>query len=210
MSEKLDLEKVERRVHHAAYQDGLLEIFLGGYLLFVGGVLATSPKLTSFTVLLIFLLNPLFERTKNRFIYPRIGYVKLRETKESDPKGVVKGAIVFVVVLLVAIGLFMLLMGKERGWSFWLDYFVPGLTGFMMAIGPFWLGQTYNLKRGYVLAVLFALGGILIPALGIATGYAAVGLECSLGGLLSLITGIVIFTRFLRKYPLEDVADVAN
>jgi len=30
MSKKLDLEKVERRVHHAAYQDGLLEIFLGG------------------------------------------------------------------------------------------------------------------------------------------------------------------------------------
>jgi len=173
-------------------------------------MLTTNSKLTPFTVFLVFLLNPLFERAKNRFIYPRIGYVKLREAEGSDPKGIVIGVIGFVVVLLVAVGLFMLLMGKERGWSFWLNYFVPGLSGFMMAIGPFWLGQTYGLKRAYVLAVLFLLGGILIPVLGIATGYAAVGLECSLGGLISLISGTIMFTRFLRKYPLEDVADVTN
>ncbi len=210
MSEKLDLKDIERRVHHSAYQDGLLELFLGGYLLLVGAMLAAESKLTPSSVFLLFLLNPLFEQIKKRYIYPRVGYVKFRAEKEADPKGIVNGMIGFLVVLLGSIGVFILLMGKEQGWNFWFDYFVPVLGAFMMAIGPFWLGQTYGLKRGYVLAVLFPLGGILIPVLGIATGYVAIGLECLLVGLISLITGTIMFTHFLFKYPPEEGALDAN
>jgi uncharacterized membrane protein HdeD (DUF308 family) len=53
-----------------------------------------------------------------------------------------------------------------------------------------------------VLAVLFLLSGIVIPVLGIASGYEAVGLECLVVGVISLISGVIMFTRFLRKYPL--------
>jgi len=208
MSHNLDLKEIERRVQHSAYQDGLLELFLGGYLLLIGGMLATESKLTPFSVFLVFLLNPLFERAKSRYIYPRIGYVKFQEEKGTDPKGIATVAIGFLIVLLGSIGLFTLAMGKERGWSFWFDYFVPVFAGFMMAIGPFWLGQTYGLKRGYVLAALFPLGGILIPVLGVATGYAAIGFECLLVGLVILVSGVIMFTRFLRKYPAEESPDV--
>jgi len=209
MSEKLDLKDIERRVHHSAYQDGLLEIFLGGYLLLVGGVLVAEPELTPFSVFLVFLLKPLFERAKNRYIYPRVGYVKLRAGK-TDSRGIVIGAIGFSIALLVSIGLFILGMGEEHHWSFWLDYFVPGISGFMLATGPFWLGRRYGLKRGYVLAALFSLGGVLIPVLGVAAGYTAVGVECLLAGLLSLISGVIMFTRFLFRYPPEGVPNADN
>ena len=80
----------------------------------------------------------------------------------------------------------------------------------MMAFGPFWLGQTYGLVRGYVFAALLVLGGIAIPVLGIATGYDAVGLECLLLGLLSLISGGILFARFLRRYPVEEALDASG
>ena len=183
-------------------------MFLGGYLLLIGGMFATESSLASFSVFLVLLLNPLFERAKSRYIYPRIGYVKLQEEKDADPKGIATVAVGFLVVLLGSIGLFTIAMGRERGWSFWFDYFVPVFAGFMMAVGPFWLGQTYGLKRGYVFAVLFPLGGILIPVLGVATGYAAIGFECLFVGLVSLVSGVIMFTRFLRKYPAEESPDV--
>jgi hypothetical protein len=201
MSHNLDLKEIERRVHQSVFQDGLTEIMMGGFLLVVGALFATSMKLILLiSLLVIFLGNPLLERAKKRYIYPRIGYVKLRPEKEADPKGIAVAAIVFVVILLGS-GIFSLTMGKDRGWAFWFKYFLPGSTGFMLAIGPFWLGETYGVRRGYVFAVLFLLSGIVIPVLGIASGYEAIGLECLLVGVISLISGMIMFTRFLRKYP---------
>jgi hypothetical protein len=202
MSQNLDLKEIERRVHQSVFQDGLMEIIMGGFLLVVSALFAISMKLILLpSLLVIFLGNPLFERLKKRYIYPRIGYVKLRPEKEADPKGIALAAIVFVVILLGS-GLFTLAMGKDRDWAFWFKYFLPGSTGFMLAIGPFWLGETYGVRRGYVFAVLFLLSGIVIPVLGIASGYEAIGFECLLVGVISLISGVIMFTRFLRKYPI--------
>lgn len=211
MSQHLDLEKIERRVQQSVFQDGLMEIMLGGFLLVTSASLAASAKLIPFiSVLVVFLGNPLLERLKKRYIYPRIGYVKLRPEKEADPKGIAVAAILFVVILLGSTGIFPLAMGEDRGWAFWFNYFLPASTGFMLAIGPFWLGETYGVKRGYVFAALFLLSGIAIPVLGIASGYEAVGLECLLVGVISLISGATMFTRFLRKYPVpaEGSSDV--
>ena len=202
MSQNLDLKEIERRVHQSVFQDGLMEIIMGGFLLVVGVLFAINMKLILLiSLLVIFLGNPLLERAKKRYIYPRIGYVKLRPEKEADPKGIAVAAIVFVVILLGS-GLFTLAIGKDRGWAFWFRYFLPGSTGFMLAIGPFWLGETYGVRRGYVFAVLFLLSGIVIPVLGIASGYEAIGFECLLVGVISLISGVIMFTRFLRKYPI--------
>jgi hypothetical protein len=63
----------------------------------------------------------------------------------------------------------------------------------MLAVGP-----------GYVWAALFALGGIAIPLFDI-SGYQAVGLLCTVMDLLILVTGAIMFVRFLRKYPAEPL-----
>ena len=206
MSQGIDLKEIERRVEQSVFQDGLVEIMMGGFLLVVGVSLAGGSRLVLrllllISLLVIFLGNPLLERLKKRYIYPRIGYVKLRPEKEADPKGIAVAGIVYVVVLLGSMGLFHLTMGEERGWV-WFNYFLPASTGFMLAIGPFWLGETYGVKRGYVFAALFLLSGVAIPVLGIASGYEAVRLECLLVGVISLISGAIMFTRFLRKYPV--------
>ena len=92
-----------------------------------------------------------------------------------------------------------------------MTYILPPCTGFMMAIGPFWLGQTYGLVRGYVFASIFLLSGIAMPVFGIASGYEAVGLLCTIVGLITLTVGVIMFARFLRKYPAakgEGLTDV--
>jgi MFS family permease len=210
VTQNLNLQEIERRVKHSAYQDGLIELFLGGFLLLFGILFAVQPRLSVFSFLALFVLLRLFERAKQRYIYPRVGYVKLKEEQETDLKGIVIATLVFIVILLGALGLFVLTLGGDKGWNTWFNYFFPAFTGLMMAIGPFWLGQTYGLKRGYILATLFLLSGIAFPVLGIARGYAAVSATTLLVGLVALLSGALRFARFLRAHPAEELPDVQH
>ena len=204
MSVKIDLDQIERKATYAAFQDGLMEIFLGLFLLIFGGALMTNIAIgTPFIVLTIFFANPLLELIKKRYIYPRAGYVKLPEDPNTTGKGIAIAVVVYVVLLLVAMGISMLVLGTETGLDFFLTYIVPPASGFMFAIGPYWLAQTYGLLRGYVWAALFFLGGIAMPVFNIAMGYEAVGMLCTMMGLLILPTGLIMFVRFIRMNPAE-------
>ena len=207
MSIAIDLKEIERRANYAALQDGLMEILMGLFLFFYGGTLATNtlPLGTVLIVVTVFFAKPLIERIKKRYIYPRIGYVKLPGDPHTTGKGIAISAVVMVIALLGALGISMAVLGQKPGLNFFLTYIVPPASGFMLAIGPYWLGQTYGLTRGYVWAILFALGGIAMPLFGISSGYAAVGLLCTVMGVLILVTGIVMFVRFIRSYPAEPL-----
>jgi hypothetical protein len=207
MTTSIDLKEIERRANYAAFQDGLMEIAMGLFLFFFGGALATNtlPLAIVFVVVTIFFGQRLIERIKQRYIYPRTGYVKLPEDPNTTGKGIAIVAVVMVVALLGALGISMALLGQQAGLDFFQTYILPPTTGFMMAIGPYWLGQTYGLMRGYLWAVLFVLGGIAMPVFSIASGYEAVGLLCTGMGLLILITGTIMFAHFIRENPVSSL-----
>jgi hypothetical protein len=206
MTTPIDLKEIEKRANYAAYQDGLMEIAMGLFLFFYGGALATDTLSVAiiFIIVTIFFGKRSFERIKQRYIYPRIGYVKLPEDPNTTGKGIGIAAVVMVVALLGAMFISMAILGQDPGLAFFLTTIVPPASGFMLAIGPFWLGQTYGLVRGYVWAVLFVLGGIAMPVFSIESGYQAVGLLCTVMGLLTLTTGMIMFVRFIRRYPVAN------
>lgn len=205
MSLNIDIKEVERKANHTAFQDGLIDIFLGVFLIFFGGSMATKASIAPFAALVIFLAIPMLKRVKERYIYPRIGYVKLPQEDESEAKGIGIAAIVFILFLLGSLAILSWIKGLEVGKDFWMTYILPPFTGFALAIGPFWLGQTYRLVRGYIYAALFIILGFAIPLLKIASGYEAVGLLCSILGIITLATGTYLFTSFLRRFPPVDV-----
>ena len=51
-----------------------------------------------------------------------------------------------------------------------------------------------------------------MPVFSIASGYEAVGLLCTVMGLMILATGAIMFVRFIRRYSPErlDVDEVPN
>ncbi len=214
MSVKINLKEIERKANYAAYQDGLMEIFMGLFLFFYGGALATDALSVGFIfiILAVFFAKPAIEWIKKGYIYPRIGYVKLPEDPHTTGKGIAISAVIMIIALLSAMGISIAVMGQKAGLDFFLTYIVPPASGFMLAIGPYWLGQTYGLTRGYILAAIFVLGGFAMPVFGIASGYEAVGLLCTFVGLLALGIGTFMFVRFIRKYPPEniDIEEVAS
>ncbi|MBL6983578.1 MAG: hypothetical protein ISR58_20545 [Anaerolineales bacterium] len=214
MSLNFDLKEIERRANYAAFQDGLTEIFMGLFLFFYGGSLATNtlPAGVVFILVTIFFGKNLIERIKKRYIYPRTGYVKLPEDPHTTSKGIGISALIMIVVLLGAMAISMAILGQNPGVKFFLTYIVPPASGFLLAIGPYWLGQTYGLRRGYIWAVLFVLGGIAMPVFSIASGYEAVGLLCTVMGLITLVTGSLMFLQFMRRNPPQslDVDEVPH
>lgn len=206
MSIKIDIKEIERRANYAAFQDGLMEIFLGLFLVFFGGALMTNVTYVILLILAtVFGVWPLIERLKRRYIYPRSGYVKLPSDPNTTGKGIAVVALISVVLLLGTMGVLMAVFGAQRGSNIFLTYIVPPATGLLLAIGPYWLGQTYGIRRGYLWAALFLLGGIAMPLFGIAAGYEAVGMLCTVIGLLILLTGAIMFVGFIRNNPPQTV-----
>jgi hypothetical protein len=210
MTNQLDFQEIEKRVNQAVYQDGLLEIFLGAFLLIIGVLFVADSKLVAFGILLMFLFSWLLERVKKKYVYPRSGYVKLKPEKDADPKGIVLVALIAVVISIGVGAIFVKVMGPDLGSEAFLRYFVPPAAGLLMAIGPYWLAQTYDVRRGYVLAVLFILIGVLMPVTGLASGYQAVGWECLVVGAISLVTGAILFSSFIRRNPSAPIEEATD
>lgn len=204
MPQQGSLNEIERKVRTAAFQDGLMEIMIGVYMLVMGVILSTSASLIPISFLLVLFFIPLYERLKERVMYPRIGYVKLPSDTEADVKGILRTTFGSLALLVAAIPLFRLWLGADRGWDIWFQHVVPAVIGILLALGPLWMSQTYAVRRGTFFAALSVILGIAIPFLGDFSGYQAVGLECLLLGSLFLIVGSILFTRFLRILPGEE------
>ena len=206
MSTNVDLKDIERRANYAAVQDGLTEIVLGLFLVLYGG----SLNITSFPWFLIVLAAVFvgksgLERIKIKYIYPRTGYVKLPPEPKSTGKGIVTVAIASIVGLLALMALSIGFLGFGQGMNLFLTYIVPPVSGLLMAIGPVWMGQKYGMVRGYIWAGLFILSGLAIPLFSIETGYKAVGLMCAVVGFIILLTGSIIFAKFIRSNEPQTI-----
>jgi len=203
MSGKIDPKQIETNAYKSYYQDGLMEILLGVYLIFVGGLLFTESKLVPFTVFVIFGLKPAYEALKNRFTYPRIGFVEF-PVDEGAGKGILKGLLIFFLLGGGAVVILTLLLGGDRGWELWLYRVVPAMVGVLLAMGPIYAAGTYGLKHWYLIAALFVVSGFAAPLLGYNNVYVTIGFQISVVGLVALSMGILMLVNFMRIHPVLE------
>jgi hypothetical protein len=77
MTTIIDIKEIERKANFAAFQDGLMEIFLGIFLFFFGGIMTIYSGMAGLIVCAVIFAKPAYKRIKEKYIYPRKGYVKL-------------------------------------------------------------------------------------------------------------------------------------
>ena len=202
------MNTLEKRVYQSVCRDGLLEMTVGTYMVLLGSIFIFQPKLVVFSVFFMFLLKPLVQKVKNTCIYPRTGYVKLKKEDEAVGKGIAITAVVFVLILAGSLIALILSLGTVPGRNIWFRWFLPILSSIMFAFGPLWVATTYGLKRAYVFAAFVPLCGIAVAVTGVTTGYTSIGIVCLASGIPALVSGMIMFNSFLRRYPLEDVSNV--
>ena len=162
MSYQINLKEIEKRAHHAVFQDGVMEILMGFVLIFFGGAINSPGTMAPFIVFAIFFASPILERVKKRFIYPRSGYVKLPEKDAGTAKGIGIATLVFVLVLVAVLVVSLLSLGVEADRDFFMTWILPPCTGLMLAFGRVDQGQLLKHPGNIPLT----LEGLIRPLLG--------------------------------------------
>jgi hypothetical protein len=203
MNKKMNLREVEKKTYMSYHQDGLIDIFVGVYvLLFALGILLSTVTdfSTWFVVPAIFpaIMVPVWVSAKKRITMPRIGYVKI------GSRGANMLMAIFLGLMVAGLGTFMVFsFASSQGWALTLRNLIISnsliIIGVSSAAMSSLFAYTMGLKRlhayGLLALALFFTGHfVTIPF-----GYFLLTI-----GLVIIISGFVLLLRFIRKYPLPQ------
>lgn len=201
MAKKASLREIEKKTYMSYHQDGLLDIFVGIYILsFALGIflLTVMDYGTWFIFPAIFpaLMVPIWISAKRRITMSRIGYVKIGK------KGANKLMAILIGLMVGGLGVFMVFsFASSQGWVLAIRDLVVSngliIIGLAAAAISGLFAYTMGLKRLYAY-------GLLALVLCLAGNYIAFPFEYILLtiGLVVVINGFVLLMRFIQKYPL--------
>jgi hypothetical protein len=205
LTDKINLDEMERNAWREANSDGIMEILLGILLFFLAGAWAEN-----FSVFLAFIPifgNKVIERLKARFTYPRIGYVELRP---EDGKSLGWGMLGYVLAVTAIMSLMITFFyGGDLGGADvyrWVPLFIGALfTGGMIYLHG---------KSGDPLAYVYALVAVVVG--GVFTIYelgpSMRGTEFYLLFLAGffLVAGVIRLLTFMRRNPVLELPGADN
>ena len=202
MSQEID--KAIQRTRRYYYEDGLVETTVGSLFFIIGLALLGWLTIESYPALgivmvllsvgLIFGGTLFIQKTipylKDRFTHPRTGKVVYKQNEQPHSRWIIG-----VPILLV---LFISLFLPERYWQIAL------MTGGLLGCILIYFGYRVNLPRFYILggaAFLVGLGGVYWFNNEVVSSAFTFGVI----GFIMLVTGLVIFTQYLRHHPIIEV-----
>jgi len=209
VTEEPNLKEIERKAYMSYHQDGLLDIFAGLYILGFGiGILMDILWEFGFGVIMpgIILVTvlPIWIAAKRKITLPRIGYVNF------GIRGANKLIAIFVGLMVAGLGAlfavtFTVFQGGPREW---LDFiFQNGMI--FVGVGSLAVcmlfGYSMGLKRLYAYGLLAATALVIGHFVCISFAYILLAL-----GTVVMVTGVVVLTNFVRKYPLKGDKAIAD
>ena len=209
MNEKTSLREVEKKTYMSYHQDGLIDIFVGVYVLLFGvgiSLITLTDFSTWFVIPAIFpaIMGPIWISAKKRITMPRIGYVKL------GSRGANKLMALFIGLMVAGLGAFMVVTfaSRSQAWAVALrNLIIPNsmiIIGISAAVISSLFAYTMGLKRLYVYGLLTL--ALVLPGhfITIPFGYSLLTI-----GLVIFVNGFVLLIQFIRKHPLPQ-GDEAN
>ncbi len=201
----IDIEKIEKRTVRSFYDDGILEIAFGAFLLLLGGWLfaqAAAPEgsglgsaLAALFVLVIVSAGVVVGRVvrflKQRITYPRTGYVAFKK-KEPSPKRRAAAAL--------AGGLIGASLAVLYGLSPSARTMLPAVNGLLFAVAVLLIANKVGVLRFHVLAAASAVIGVGLTAAG-AGDLKGTGLFYGLFGAAVIISGLAALIVYLKRSP---------
>ena len=203
------LREVEKKTYMSYHQDGLLDIFVGVYVLLFGlGILllTVTDFSTWFVIPAIFpaIMVPIWISAKKRITMPRIGYVKF------GTRGANKLMAIFIGLMVAGLGVFMAFTfaSESQAWALTLRNLIISngmiIIGISAAAISSLFAYTMGLKRLYAYGILTLVLFLAGHFTTIPFGYFLLTI-----GLVVIINGFVLLTQFTRKHPLLQ-GDEAN
>lgn len=199
MVNKINLKEIERKAYRESMRDGFTEIFIGIILLYASLIFHVSSV---YMALFIIFGPKLLETLKERYTYPRIGYVK---PKAEDGGKITRG--IFGYMLIVVAVMAVVLGAVYRGsWSSDLFYkWMPTFVGAMLLGAMLYTQGKSGDNKYYVYGILALVAGIAFSLYDFEPVKMGLTAYLQLSGGAILIVGIVTFIQFNRRHPIPKV-----
>jgi hypothetical protein len=203
MSKKPSIREVEKKTYMSYHQDGLIDIFVGVYVVLFGlGIfLRTVEDFSTWFVIpaiYVAVMVPIWVSAKKRITMPRIGYVKF------GGRGANKLLAVFIGLLVAGLGAFMVFsFASSQGWALTVRNLILSNGMIIIGVAAFAISSlfayTTSLNRLYAY-------GLLSLVLFLAGHFIAFPFEYLLLtiGFAIIIEGFFLLIRFIQKYPLAQ------
>ena len=192
------------------HQDGLLDIFVGLYILgfgigiFMDVVLDFGMGVIIMPGFFIAVALPTWIAAKRKITLPRIGYVNF------GIRGANKLSAIFVGLIVAGLGAFFVFTFAvfQGGPREWLDFiFQNGMI--FVGVGSLAVcvlfGYSMGLKRLYVYGLIALTILVIGHFMGIFFAYILLAL-----GIMVMVTGIALLIGFVKKYPLKGDKAIAK
>jgi len=205
---KSEIEKIEKRPIQYWYEDGLNELAFGVIGLCLGvyfwihtrippGSAWHIPWAIGMFPLLFFgsrFLNGIIKTLKQKWTYPRTGFVSYRRPGGKRIKFSILGVFVGGATVIAYGALRSDVFPEQNALTS-----LPLVTGLILAGAFIWIGMKTGVFRFFVTAVISAAAGIALSLAGFAE-MAALGTYWAILGASHCVSGAFVFLRYLKRY----------
>jgi len=204
MNEEKDLKSVEQESFRELMHDGFTEMLLG-LVLAALPVLVLHPGIVSiFVVFYIIFLPPFFEGIRKKYIYPRIGYVKLSEDEPPKVTARLVATLVSIIVFVAAIIYFVAIGTIDQD----LVYrWIPAGFGLIMWVPSVYLEEKSGQTRYYLFGAMMTITGVAVALTPTVDPNIGGFLFFICWGLFFLVLGLVKYALFVRRFPIIDMPE---
>lgn len=197
MAAQTELETLERDAYRASYSDGIVDIYVGLSMVWIGASWIWFTDMAALAgVLPAVLLAPMISARK-RFVEARLGYVQWRAPRRRWERR--------NLLVLLAAGICLLLLGggmyvfvSTAGDGTGSLQLAPGILAWLLALLAVGLALLLDAARMLAYAAILAVMGVVVVALGSMPGWPMLAT-----GVVATAVGLVMLYAFVRRYPVE-------
>jgi hypothetical protein len=194
-----DLSSLERNLYRKAYTDGVIDLFAGLSLLFIGAIWVWATDYAGLAGVLPAVMAPSLLPFRKRIVEPRGGYVKWSAARRRSERHKYWAMVAAgVLVLLLGAAVFAIAANSSEG-SDVVGDLAPGLLAFILAVLVLGVGLMMESWRFLLYAAALVIGGGLAIMTEANPGWPMLG-----AGAVITITGAAMLVRFLRNNPVVD------
>jgi hypothetical protein len=204
MKQQINVKEIGQKTFRESQQDGLMEFVMGICLLAMSTRLLSRVLIGMFPIAILF-FSPILNALRKRFTYPRTGFVKLLEDK---PKDAIAGIALVTLIVIAILAVSFILFANVRDFSLWMKW-VPFWAGIIIAVMFVSLSAKSAAARYYIFAAYSLIVGLVLSLLQFDQVETGTLLYFLVMGAFLTPFGLVLFIRFLHRYP-KSVEEPTN
>jgi hypothetical protein len=190
------LRREEADTYRRSYADGVIDLFFGFSLIWIGACWVWFEPVAALAPLLPAALSPVLIPARARLLEPRIGYLRWTAQRRTWEREQLLGLLALGIGVLVAVAAAAFVVAQ--GGSIETLSLEAALPALLVAIPVVILAIVSGIRRlwGYA-AVLLSVALVTVLA------DAGPGVPLLAAGIVAAVTGAVLWTRFIRAYPVR-------